>query len=297
MFNSDLDFIKKIVEIVDLTLTKISSKDNNSLETSKGEPSNLVDVNKMLNLSRTLDTRDLEISYRQGFMVGSAWKDGIISSMQSRIYNWGVEPRPLFSRRFAAFVPAPTCYSRPLELNVLPDYRPTFSYYNIIYQHPPWPHATRYSNEQRFQPIMDHAVGSSATFATSEGITSSISSDFGIDPTSMNDDIVLTLAFAAEAEDRTSFTSLDFDECSTTTSMHDEIVSGSNNTVTENMTRFSSSDLDQYPTMDPTIMHNDIVSASQAGKRENKKSCISILCSWFKRCFSLTRGAKAADEV
>lgn len=144
---------------------------------------------------------------------------------------------------------------------------------------------------------MDHAVGSSATFATSEGITSSISSDFGIDPTSMNDDIVLTLAFAAEAEDRTSFTSLDFDECSTTTSMHDEIVSGSNNTVTENMTRFSSSDLDQYPTMDPTIMHNDIVSASQAGKRENKKSCISILCSWFKRCFSLTRGAKAADEV
>lgn len=42
----------------------------------------------MLNLSRTLDTRDLEISYRQGFMVGSAWKDGIISSMQSRIYNW-----------------------------------------------------------------------------------------------------------------------------------------------------------------------------------------------------------------
>ena len=32
---SELDFIKKIVERVDFTLTKISSKDKNSPETSK----------------------------------------------------------------------------------------------------------------------------------------------------------------------------------------------------------------------------------------------------------------------
>lgn len=107
--------------MIDVTLTKISSKDddNNNSPTSKvcflvltsdihlhlvvfplsnisymvvkflqGETLNLTDVNKMLNLSRTLDARDLEISYRQGFMVGSAWKDCIISSTKSRSYNW-----------------------------------------------------------------------------------------------------------------------------------------------------------------------------------------------------------------
>lgn len=73
-----------------------------------GETSNLIDVNKMLNLSRTLDTRDMEISYRQGFMVGSAWKDGIISSMRSRSYNWVsisdlVFVSVLYSRKFLTF--------------------------------------------------------------------------------------------------------------------------------------------------------------------------------------------------
>lgn len=74
----------------------------------QGETSNLIDVNKMLNLSRTLDTRDMEISYRQGFMVGSAWKDGIISSMRSRSYNWVsisdlVFVSVLYSRKFLTF--------------------------------------------------------------------------------------------------------------------------------------------------------------------------------------------------
>ncbi|KAG2240312.1 hypothetical protein Bca52824_090802 [Brassica carinata] len=82
----ELDFIKKIVERVDFTLTKIASKDKNSPETSKGEASNLTDVhhlNEMIHSSRTLEALQLERSYYQGFMVGSAWKDAVISSMHS----------------------------------------------------------------------------------------------------------------------------------------------------------------------------------------------------------------------
>ncbi|CAH8352095.1 unnamed protein product [Eruca vesicaria subsp. sativa] len=112
---SELDFIKMIVERVDITLTKIASNENNDSppETSTGESSNLTLVhhlNKMLPSSTTMESVNLERSYLQGFMFGSAWKDAINSSAQSsrnsfmtfhpanplhyRAYNWGVDPRP-----------------------------------------------------------------------------------------------------------------------------------------------------------------------------------------------------------
>ncbi|CAN6921798.1 unnamed protein product [Brassica oleracea] len=120
---SELDFIKKIVERVDFTLTKIASKDKNSPETSKGGASNPTDVNhlnEMIHTSRTLEALQLERSYYQGFMVGSVWKDAVISSMHSSIpsfrishhgnplqfrdYNWGFHSRPFLSPNFGPFV-------------------------------------------------------------------------------------------------------------------------------------------------------------------------------------------------
>ncbi|KAJ0263425.1 Toll-Interleukin-Resistance [Hirschfeldia incana] len=86
---SNLDFIKKIAERVNITLTKVESKDSNNSntpETSKGEASSSVSFgvkNEHINLSNTLEALNLEISYLQGFISGSAWKDGDISSVQS----------------------------------------------------------------------------------------------------------------------------------------------------------------------------------------------------------------------
>lgn len=130
----------------------------------QGETSNLIDVNKMLNLSRTLDTRDMEISYRQGFMVGSAWKDGIISSMRSRSYNWVsisdlVFVSVLYSRKFLTFwciclwvwlqrvlIRGLFClliFLLSSKYQHAQDYRRTFSYHNNIYQYPHWPRKFR----------------------------------------------------------------------------------------------------------------------------------------------------------
>lgn len=52
----------------------------------QGEASNLVLVNvkkENRNLSNSMETLNLERSYLQGFICGSAWRDGIIASMQS----------------------------------------------------------------------------------------------------------------------------------------------------------------------------------------------------------------------
>lgn len=70
-------------------------------------------------------------------------------------------------------------------------------------------------------------------------MTSLTSSDFDqyptIDPTSMHGDTVST-SHAAEAEDRTRFTSLDTDQHSTTTSMHNHRVLASHDAETEEIT-------------------------------------------------------------
>ncbi|KAL0659625.1 hypothetical protein Bca4012_080210 [Brassica carinata] len=234
---SELDFIKKIVEMVDVTLTKIASEDddnNNSPETSKGETSNLIDVNKMLNLSRTLDTRDMEISYRQGFMVGSAWKDGIISSMRSRSYNWRVLIRGLFCLLI---------FLLSSKYQHAQDYRRTFSYHNNIYQYPHWPQVTGLNQyPTRSRRRSGNLFSSCRNSALSTVIANLFSSDFDqyptIGPTSMHDDIVST-SHAAEAKDRTSFTSLDsVDRYSTTTSMHNHRVLASHDAETEEITTY-----------------------------------------------------------
>ncbi|KAL0727206.1 hypothetical protein Bca4012_023299 [Brassica carinata] len=146
---SELDFIKKIVERVDFTLTKIASKDKNSPETSKGEASNLTDVhhlNEMIHSSRTLEALQLERSYYQGFMVGSAWKDAVISSMHSsspsfrishpgnplqfRGYNWGCSFKAFLSLNFGPFVEVPR-WNRILEPKMYQGYRRSSSYHDI----------------------------------------------------------------------------------------------------------------------------------------------------------------------
>lgn len=55
-------------------------------ESLQGEASSSVsfDVkNEHINLSNSLEALNLERSYLQGFISGSAWRDGVISSMQS----------------------------------------------------------------------------------------------------------------------------------------------------------------------------------------------------------------------
>lgn len=49
------------------------------------------DLNKLLQLSKTLEALNIERSCRQGFMFGPAWKD-IISSMQSRNNSFKISP-------------------------------------------------------------------------------------------------------------------------------------------------------------------------------------------------------------
>ncbi|KAL0738845.1 hypothetical protein Bca4012_015055 [Brassica carinata] len=229
---SELDFIKKIVEMIDVTLTKISSKDddNNNSPTSKGETLNLTDVNKMLNLSRTLDARDLEISYRQGFMVGSAWKDCIISSTKSRSYNWRVLIRGLF---FPLILFLSSKYQHATD-------RWSLTFLKIIDEHS---HITDATGLNQYPTIPRQRLGSlfrsCRNNALSAVMTSLTSSDFDqfptIDPTSMHGDIVST-SHAAEVEDRTRFTSLDTDQHSTTTSMHNHRVLASHDAETEEIT-------------------------------------------------------------
>ncbi|KAF8077328.1 hypothetical protein N665_1046s0016 [Sinapis alba] len=265
---SELDFIKMIVERVDLTLTKIASKDNNNkTEIYMGESSNLTDVhhlNKMLHSLTTLETGNLDRSYLQGFMFGSAWKDVINSLTQSsnnsfrtsqpanplqfRGYNWGVDP----------LVEAPTCY-RLLEPKVPQDYTQSITYHNNINQN----HSLFYETGLDEYPTVPHQP--------------------------YEDYFLPSYCEDAESEDKASsnIISSDFKQCPTVdpTSMHDDIVSTSHAPEPEDITRFISSDLNQYPTIDPTSMNDDIVSASHDAERQDKTSCISFLSSCFQMLF------------
>ncbi|CAA7037453.1 unnamed protein product [Microthlaspi erraticum] len=75
---NELDFVKKVVEMVDGILAEIASKEiseRNSIAFDASDQSKL-------HLSKTLEALNLEISYLEGFMDGSAWKD-LISLVQS----------------------------------------------------------------------------------------------------------------------------------------------------------------------------------------------------------------------
>ncbi|CAN7081539.1 unnamed protein product [Brassica oleracea var. botrytis] len=152
----------------------------------------------------------------------------------------GADSRPFLSPNFSPFVQVPTCY-RPLEPNVPQDYRRTFSYHNNIYQYPHWPQVTGLNQHPtRSRRRSGNLFSSCRNSALSTVIANLFSSDFDqyptIDPTSMHDDIVST-SHAAEAKDRTSFTSLDsVDRYSTTTSMHNHRVLASHDAETEEIT-------------------------------------------------------------
>uniref|UniRef100_A0A1J3JT28 Disease resistance protein RPS4 n=1 Tax=Noccaea caerulescens TaxID=107243 RepID=A0A1J3JT28_NOCCA len=75
----------KIVDRVDIALNKIASMDdgNSFPETSRGESST--------QKSTIVEAPNLERSYVQGFIHGSAWKDVTISSMQ-RSYSFRISP-------------------------------------------------------------------------------------------------------------------------------------------------------------------------------------------------------------